>query len=138
MSSKYRRLNDIAKEQGSSSWLTILPIKQLRFSLSKAELWDAVYLRYGLPLKRLTSHCGCSKVYTVQHELSCKKGGFVTLSHNKLRDNIAEMLMDITNDVRIEPILSPLTGEEQSVDGNVSVKARADISARTFWCPGQK
>ena len=138
MSSKYRRLNDIAQEQGSSSWLTILPIKQLGFSLSKAEFWDAVYLRYGLPLKRLPSHCGCSKVYTVQHALSCKKGGFVTLSHNKLRDNIAEMLMDVTNDVRIEPILSPLTGEEQSVDGNVSVEARADISARTFWCRGQK
>ena len=48
------------------------------------------------------------------------------------------MLMDVTNDVRIEPILSPLTGEEQSVDGNVSVEARADISARTFWCRGQK
>ena len=62
----------------------------------------------------------------------------MTLSHNKLRDNIAEMLMDVTNDVRIEPILSPLTGEEQSVDGNVSVEARADISARTFWCRGQK
>ena len=51
MSSKYRRLNDIAQEQGSSSWLTILPIKQLGFSLSKAEFWDAFYLRYGLPLK---------------------------------------------------------------------------------------
>ena len=27
------RLNDIAQEQGSSSWLTILPIKQPRFNL---------------------------------------------------------------------------------------------------------
>ena len=78
MSSKYKRLNDIAQEQGSSSWITVLPIKQFGFSLSKAEFWDAVYLRYGFPLKRLPSHCGCSKVYTVQHALSCKKGGFVT------------------------------------------------------------
>ena len=29
MSSKYRRLNDVAQEQGSSSWLTVLSIKQL-------------------------------------------------------------------------------------------------------------
>ena len=47
MSSK----NDIDQEQGSSSWLTVLPIKQLGFSLSTAELSDAVYLRYGLSLK---------------------------------------------------------------------------------------
>ena len=62
----------------------------------------------------------------------------MTLRHNELRDNIAEMLQEVTNDVRIEPILQPLTGEEQSVDGNVSVEARADISTRGFWCRGQR
>ena len=67
-----------------------------------------------------------------------KKGGFVTLRHNELPVNIAEMLQEVTNDVRIEPILQSLTGEEQSVGGNVSVEARADISARRFWCRGQK
>ena len=106
--------------------------------MSKAEFWDAVNLRYGLPLKRIQSHCGSSKVCTVQHALSCKKGEFVTLRHNELRANIAEMLQEVTNDVRIEPILQPLTGEEQSVGENVSVEARADISARRFWCRGQK
>ena len=55
------RLNDIAHEQGSSSWLTILPIKRLEFNLPKLDFWDAVRLRYGLPLNRLSSHCGCSK-----------------------------------------------------------------------------
>ena len=116
----------------------MLSIKQLGFSLSKSEFWDAVYLRYGLPLKRLPSHCDCSKVYTAQHALSCKKGGFVTLRHNELRDNIAEMLQEVTNDVRIEPTLQPLTGEEQSVGVNVSVEARANISARRFWYRGRK
>ena len=107
----------------------MLTNKQFGFSLSKAELWNAVYLRYGLPLKRLSSHCGCSNVHAVQHALSCKKGGFVTLRHNELRDNIAEMLQEVTNDVRIEPILQPLTGEDQSIGGNLSVEARDDISA---------
>ena len=51
MSSKNKRLNDIDQEQGSSSWLTVLPIKQPGFSLSKAEHSDAIYLRYGLSLK---------------------------------------------------------------------------------------
>ena len=67
------RLNDIAREQGSSSWLTVLLIKRLGFDLSKSDFWDAVRLRYGLPLKRLPSNCGCSKSYNVQHAILCKK-----------------------------------------------------------------
>ena len=62
----------------------------------------------------------------------------VTLKHKELRDNIAEMLQEVKNDVRIEPILQPLTGEEQSVGGSVSVAAQADISARWFCCRGQR
>ena len=39
------RLNDIAQEQGSSSSLTVLPIKRLEIHLSKFDFWDAVRLR---------------------------------------------------------------------------------------------
>ena len=130
------RLNDIAQEQGSSSWLTVLPIKRLGFNLSKSDFWDALRLRYGLPLKRLPSNCGCSKPYNVQHAISCKKGGFVTLRHNELRDNIAEMLEEVTSDVKVEPALQPLSGEE--IKGNQSDEARSDISARGFWIRGQR
>ena len=48
------------------------------------------------------------------------------------------MLQEVTNNVRIEPILQPLTGKEQSVGGNVSVEAQANISPRRFWCRGQR
>lgn len=37
------RLNDIAPEQGSLSWLRVLPIRRLMFSLSKGEFLDAIY-----------------------------------------------------------------------------------------------
>ena len=37
ISNKNKRLNDTAQEQGSSSCLTVLSIKQLGFSLLKAE-----------------------------------------------------------------------------------------------------
>ena len=53
------KLNDITQEPGSSSWFTVLPIKRLGFNLSKSDFWDAVRLRYKLPLKRLSSPCGC-------------------------------------------------------------------------------
>ena len=37
MSCSNKRLNYITQDQGSSSWPTALPIKQLRLSLPKAE-----------------------------------------------------------------------------------------------------
>ena len=90
--------------------------------------------RYGLSLKRLPSHCGFSKPYGVQHTTSCKKGGFVTLRHNELRDNIAEMLEEVSSEVELEPALQPLSGEE--IKGNQSDEARSDVSARRFWITG--
>ena len=63
--------------------------------------------RYGLSLKRLPSHCGFSKPYGVQHTTSCKKGGFVTLRHNELRDNIAEMLEEVRSEVELDLTLAP-------------------------------
>ena len=62
----------------------------------------------------------------------------MTSRHNELGCNIAEMLWEVTNDVGIESILQPLTVEQQSIGGNVSVEAGADISARGFWCRGQR
>ena len=87
-------------------------------------------------MKRLPSHCGCSKPCIVQHAISYKKGGFVTLRHNESRGNIAEMLEEVTSDVKIKPALQPLSGEE--IKGNQSDEARSDISARGFWITGQR
>ena len=38
---------------------------------------------------------------------------FMTLRNNKLRDNITELLQEVTNDGRLELSLQTLTGEEQ-------------------------
>ena len=104
--------------------------------MSKSDFWDAVRLRYRLLLKRLRSHCGCSKPCNVQHAISCRKGGFVTLRHNELRDNIAEMLEEKTSDVKVEPTLQSLSGQE--IKGNQSDEARSDISAGGFLVRGQR
>ena len=80
----------------------------------KSDFWDAVHLRYGLPLKRLSSHCGCYKPYNVQHAIPCKKGRFVTLRHNELRGNIAEML-EVSSDVKVDLALSRKKLKETSL-----------------------
>ena len=104
--------------------------------MSKSNFWDVVGLRYGLSLKRLPSHCGCSKPYNMQHAISWKKGGFVTTRHNELRDNIAEILEELTSDVKVKLALQPLSGKE--IKENQSDEARSDISDRGFWIRGQR
>ena len=89
-----------------------------------------------IPLKRFPSYCGCSKPYNVQHSILCKKGGFVTLRHNELRDNIVEFLEEVNNYVKVEPALQPLSRAE--IKGNQSYKARSDIDARGFWIREQR
>ena len=72
----------------------------------KSDFWDAVRLRYGLPLKRLSSHCGCSKPYNVEQVLSRKKDALAP-AHSELRDNITEMPEEITSIIKAKPALQP-------------------------------
>ena len=90
-------------------------------------------LKYGLPLKRFPSTCGCWKPYNVQpyNIISCKKRRFVTLRYNELRNNIAELLEEETSGIKVEPALQPLSSEE--TQRNQSPGARMDISTRGFW-----
>ena len=74
----------------------------------------------------------------LDHALSCKKDGFVTLRHNIIRNITATLLRDVCHDVRIEPHLQPLSGEAfKETTSNKSEEARSDICARGFWTTGQ-
>ena len=44
--------------------------------------------------------------------MSFKKGGFVSIRHNNLRDLTAKILSEVCKDIEIESKLIPLTGEE--------------------------
>ena len=72
-------------------------------------------MRYGWVLERLPSQSTCGSSYDMSHALSCKKGGFVTLKHNELRDITAEMLGEICRDVKVEPMLSEIEKGEEMV-----------------------
>ena len=139
MSDKQRRVNEILQEHGSSNWLNVLPIEELNYSLSKNEFWDAVRLRYEWPIPNMPNLCSCSEKFNVQHAMSCKKGGFITMRHNDLRDMTADLLSEVCKDVEVEPVLHKLTGEEFK---RKSVKredeSRLDISVKGFWVKGQK
>ena len=46
VSGKTLRVVDLATQKGASSWLTVLPIRDMNFDLNKSEFRDAVKLRY--------------------------------------------------------------------------------------------
>ena len=71
--------------------------------------------------------------------MSCKKGGFVTLRHNEVRDIVAALLSDVCKDVKLEPSLLTLNGDKQTMrkTGKTNNELRLDICARSFWARRQ-
>ena len=75
----------------------------------------------------------------LDHALSCKKGGFISLRHNQIRDLTANLLKTICHDVLIEPTLQQLTGESlHERTANITDDVRLDIAVRGFWISGQR
>ena len=137
-SEKKRRLECIT-ESGASSWLTALPLQRYGFFLDKQSFRDALFLRYGFRLSNLPATCVCGFTFSVEHALSCGHGGFVIMRHNDVRDVTADLLKVACNDVKVEPELTTLTGEQFKLKTtNTSDDARVDVSARGFWTRGKR
>ena len=126
---------DDARQPGTSSWLSAIPLEEYGFCLNKGEFRDAVQLRYGKELKGLPSQCPCGQKFDTTHALNCKKGGFVTIRHNNVRDYEASLLCKLHSDVEVEPSLQPIEGE--IVNGIAGDNARPDVRARGIWRDGQ-
>ena len=120
-----------ASTKGASSWLSVIPLAEHGFTLNKGEFRDALAIRYNKPLSDLPSHCPCGDRYDLNHALNCKRGGFVIMRHDNVRDFEANLLRKICNDVETEPRLQPLEGE--GVNGLAGDDARPDIRARSAW-----
>ena len=78
--------------------------------------------------------CTCGQKMDMLHAMSCKKGGFITIRHNNVRDLTVNLLAIISNDVEIEPKLLPAIGDALDYQtANTSNEARVDIRARGYW-----
>ena len=137
MNTKEQRILDLASEKGASSWLTSLPLAEFGFTLNKQEFQDAVLLRYDFRIKNVAAVCACGEQNSVDHALTCKLGGYVSLRHNSLRDTTAELLRShgICKDVETEPSLLPVSGQHLSTGSVLGDDARLDVSARNLWTP---
>ena len=98
-----------ASVKGASGWLTALPLQEHGFTLHKSTFLDALALRYGwLPLMA-PSLCTCSSSFSVDHVLSCPKGGLPSLRHNDVRNLTASLLTVVCSQVIVEPELQPVS-----------------------------
>ena len=89
---------------------------------------------YGWTPSKLPYKCDCGNSFTVEHALSCARGGLPTIGHNEIRDLTANVLTEVCNDVRIEPELQAVTMEHLTgATANSQDGARLDISANGVW-----
>ena len=65
------------QDRGASFWLEAIPLEESDFILSKEVFKDGL---------RLPSSCVCGDRFTVEHALSCNKGGFINQRHDNIRD----------------------------------------------------
>ena len=135
LNEKMRRVVQLAAEKGASTWLTSLPLKSFGFRLNKQQFQDALCMRYDLKLRDVPRACSCGEEYSINHCLTCKRGGYVNIRHNAVRDTFAELLQEICGDVKVEPQLLPVTGEVLPASANDEDGARADVSAIGLWQP---
>ena len=64
---------DLATEKGASSWLTVIPLKDMNFTLNKREFRDAAHLRYDWHIADTPSTCICGDTFTVDHVMVRKR-----------------------------------------------------------------
>ena len=134
LSPDLQRAVELAMEKGASNWLTVLPVEEFGFTLHKGAFRDALALRYGWSLHHTPSTCPCGITFSVEHALSCPKGGYPSIRHNDIRDFTARLLTEVCHNVAVEPHLQPLSGE--TLDGASSITqdgARLDVAADGFW-----
>ena len=129
-----QRSVDLATEKGSSTWLTALPLAEHGFALHKGSFHDAIALRYGWPPSEMPNKCACGTKFSVEHALSCPKGGFPSIRHNEIRDLTATLLTEVCHDVCTEPGLQPISNEILTgATANTQDGARLDIAVNGFW-----
>ena len=88
-------------------------------------------LRYGWSIPNTPTYCGCGSRNSIDHILVCKRGGYVSLRHNAVRNTEAKMMEEVCRDVMIEPGLISTAGQE--IRGKTEDGARLDVSARGVW-----
>ena len=64
---KTQRAAEFIKEKGASSWLSVMPLKEMNSTLNKREFRDAIKLRYGWKFNDIPTVCVCGDLFDTDH-----------------------------------------------------------------------
>jgi hypothetical protein len=129
------------KETGA--WLSCVPNRFDGTEVSGEEFFDNLAIRYGLRPKGLPERCdGCNEPFSVEHGLSCKKGGFVGQRHDDVCEEWAHLCSMALTPARITSEPEIFYGKDLSAthraEGEVlGDEARGDVGAHGFWKRGR-
>ena len=133
--------------------LSTIPNRFSGTELTREEWFDNVAIRYGKRPSNLPDQCdGCGAGLTLEHGLSCKKGGLVGIRHDDVRDEWAHLCSIALTDSRVvtEPAIfygngtrattTNATTNATTPNGRNSApgdEARGDVLAHSFWSRGR-
>jgi len=128
-----------AKETGA--WLTVMPNSLNGTDLSADEFRDNLRIRLGLTPASLPSHCvGCNDRFTVEHAMTCKKGGLIVQRHNDLKAEWHHLCVQALTATAItdEPLIHMSRDVRQAgaAATEPQPELRGDVSAHGFWKRG--
>ena len=86
-------------------------------------------------LSQTPSRCACRNNFSIEHALSCPKGGLPSLCCNEIRDLTANLLTEVCHQVQVEPEFQPVSVPESFPlsTANIQDRARLDIPMNRFW-----
>ena len=90
-------------------------------------------------IAKLPTTFACGFTFTIQNGISYKKGEFINIFYNNLRELVAKPLWEVCHDAQVKPSLLPLTEERMEHRTAIKInKAKLDIQASRFWIRGQQ
>jgi hypothetical protein len=125
----------------TGAWLTAMPNTLNGTDLSADEFKDNLRLRLGLCPTSLPRRCeGCNERFTVEHAMSCAKGGLVLLRHNDIAAEWGSLCAQaLTHSaVSAEPLIH--SRRDVVVAGATGAlpdpDLRGDVGVHGFWAAG--
>ena len=133
LSTEQRHGLERTSENGGSARLNVLPLKRYGFQLNKSEFRNGLSLRYSWNPKNAPLNCPCREIFSLNNALHCPKGGYTVVRYNELRDTLASLMIEVCQDVAVEPLLQPLEGETFDRNSTATDDARLDTKANGLW-----
>ena len=107
---------------------------RIRFRTTQRRFQGCLSTPIWLAPDDIPTTCFYGTNFSVEHALSCVKGGFPSIRHNEIRDFTANLMSEVCHNVATEPHIKPITVETLSgASANKQDGARLDIAADGFW-----